>query len=67
MPILTEPVGVLLVAAAVLVALVVWLCRDRRHRGPRLVTDDDGIDREKLEAAEQAVRSAVQKAVSSKE
>jgi hypothetical protein len=57
MPILNEPVGVLLVAAAVLIALVCWIFRDRRYRGPRLVREDDGIDREVLEAAEKAVRS----------
>jgi len=58
-PILNEPVGVLLVAAAVLTALVVWLFRDRRYRGPRLVADDDGIDREALEAAEREARGEV--------
>ncbi len=57
MPILNEPVGILLVAAAVLIALVVWFFRERRYRGPRLVAEDDGIDREVLEAAEKAVRS----------
>jgi hypothetical protein len=56
MPILNEPVGILLVAAAVLIALVFWIFRNRRYRGPRLVTDDDGIDREALEAAEKEVR-----------
>jgi hypothetical protein len=56
MPILSEPVGVLLVAAAAISGLVVWLFRDRRYRGPRLLTDDDGIDREVLEAAEREAR-----------
>jgi hypothetical protein len=56
MPILNEPVGVLLVATSVVTALVVWLFRDRRCRGPRLVSDDDGIDRRALEAAEREVR-----------
>ncbi len=56
MPILNEPVGVLLVAASVLTALVAWIFRDRRYRGPRLLTDDDGIDREVLEAAEREAR-----------
>ena len=56
MPILSEPVGVLLVAAAAISGLVVWLFRDRRHRGPRLLTEDDGIDREVLEAAEREAR-----------
>ena len=56
MPILSEPVGVLLVAAAAISGLVVWLFRDRRYRGPRLLTEDDGIDREVLEAAEREAR-----------
>jgi hypothetical protein len=56
MPILNEPVGVLLVAGSALTALLVWMFRDRRYRGPRLLTDDDGIDREALEAAEQEVK-----------
>jgi hypothetical protein len=49
------PVGVLLVAGVLLLALVVWLVRDRRARGPRLY-GHDGIDREELEAAEREVR-----------
>jgi hypothetical protein len=56
MPILSEPVGVLLVAAAAIAGLVVWLFRDRRYRGPRLLTEDDGIDREVLEAAEREAK-----------
>jgi len=56
MPILSEPVGVLLVAAAAISGLVVWLFRDRRYRGPRLLSDDDGIDRKVLEAAEREAR-----------
>jgi hypothetical protein len=59
-PLLNEPVGILLVAAAVLIALLVWFFRDRRYRGPRMVTDDDGIDREELEAAEEEVRRSEQ-------
>jgi hypothetical protein len=35
---------------------VVWLFRDRRYRGPRLLTDDNGIDREVLEEAEREAR-----------
>jgi hypothetical protein len=58
MPILNEPVGVLLVAGSALTALLVWMFRDRRYRGPRLLTDDDGIDRKALEAAEQEVRES---------
>ncbi len=49
------PIGGLLVAAALLVALVLWLRRDRRHLGPRL-QGHDGIDREELEEAEREVR-----------
>jgi hypothetical protein len=55
MTIVSGPVGTLLVALAALVALVLWLRRDRSYPGPRL-TDDDGIDREELEAAEREVR-----------
>ena len=53
--IISGPVGTLLVALAALIALVLWLRRDRSYPGPRL-TDDDGIDREELEAAERDVR-----------
>ena len=49
------PIGILLVAVAVLAAVVVWLVRPRRHPGPRLV-GDDGIDRDELEAAEREVQ-----------
>jgi hypothetical protein len=55
MPIITGPVGTLLVALAALLALMLWLRRDRSYPGPRL-TDDEGIDREELEAAEREVR-----------
>jgi hypothetical protein len=55
MPIISWPVGTLLVAAAALIALVLWLRRDRSYPGPRL-TGDEGIDREELEAAEREVR-----------
>ena len=55
MPLVTGPVGTLLVAGAACAALVVWLLRQPRHPGPRLV-GDDGIDREELEAAEREVR-----------
>lgn len=47
--------GTLLVALAALIALVLWLRRDRSYPGPRLI-DDDGINREELEAAEREVR-----------
>lgn len=55
MPLVSGPIGILLVAGAVLAAVIVWLVRPRRHPGPRLV-GDDGIDRDELEAAEQEVR-----------
>lgn len=55
MSILGGPVGTLLVALAAVIALVLWLRRDRSYPGPRLI-DDDGIDREELEAAEREVR-----------
>ena len=37
------------------IALVLWLMRDRRYPGPRL-HGADGIDREELEEAEREVR-----------
>jgi len=55
-PIITSPVGVLLVAVAVVAALAIWLLRGRRYRGPRLYGADAEIDREELEAAEREVR-----------
>lgn len=55
MPIL-GPIGTLLIAIAAIVALVLWLRRDRRYPGPRLQSDGDGIDREELERAEREVR-----------
>jgi hypothetical protein len=56
MPIITEPVGTLIVAFAAIIALVLWLRRDRSYPGPRLHSDDSGIDREELEEAEREVR-----------
>jgi hypothetical protein len=56
MPMITGPVGTLLVALAAIVALIIWLRRDRRYPGPRLQSEDDGIDREELERAEREVR-----------
>ena len=47
--------GTLLVALAAIVALVLWLRRDRSYPGPRLI-GEDGIDRDELEAAEREVR-----------
>ncbi len=55
MPMVSGPVATLLVALAALIALVLWLRRDRSYPGPRL-EDDEGIDREELEAAEREVR-----------
>lgn len=55
MPMISGPVQTLLVALAALIALVLWLRRDRSYPGPRL-TGDDEIDREELEAAEREVR-----------
>ncbi|HEX7335947.1 MAG TPA: hypothetical protein VF252_01965 [Gemmatimonadales bacterium] len=55
MSIVSGPLGTLLVALVAIAALVVWLRRDRRYPGPRLA-DEDGIDREELEAAEREVR-----------
>lgn len=56
MSIISGPVGTLLVAVVAIVALVLWLRRDRGYPGPRLKSDDDGIDHEELEAAEREVR-----------
>jgi hypothetical protein len=56
MPIITSPVGTLLVALAAIVALVLWLRRDRTYPGPRLLSDDDGIDYKQLEEAEREVQ-----------
>jgi hypothetical protein len=56
MPLISGPIGTLLVAIVVIVALIVWLRRDRTYPGPRLHSDDEGIDREELEQAEREVR-----------
>jgi hypothetical protein len=56
MPLISGPVGTLLVALVAIVALVLWLRRDRSYRGPRLQSDEDGIDHEQLEQAEREVR-----------
>jgi hypothetical protein len=55
-PIVSGPVGTILVAGAVLASLVVWLTRRRRYPGPRRLPEDDYIDRDALEAAEREVR-----------
>jgi hypothetical protein len=54
MPIISEPVGIILIASSVILALILWLRRDRSYRGPRLHGDE--IDREELEQAEREVR-----------
>jgi hypothetical protein len=52
---ITGPLGTLLVALAALIALIIWLRRDRSYPGPRL-HGEEGIDREELEEAEREVR-----------
>lgn len=56
MPFVSWPVGTLLIALVALISLVLWLRRDRKYPGPRL-EDEEGIDREELEAAEREVRN----------
>lgn len=56
MPIITTPFGTLLIAFAALIALILWLRRDRTYPGPRLQGKDDEIDHEELERAEREVR-----------
>jgi len=48
-------IGILIVAGVLVLAVVVWLLRDRRYPGPRL-EGHDGIDQEELEAAEREVQ-----------
>ena len=55
MPFVSWPVGTLLIALAVLISLILWLRRDRNYPGPRLDSNEDGIDHEELEAAEREV------------
>ncbi|HZN99157.1 MAG TPA: hypothetical protein VFB61_15590 [Gemmatimonadales bacterium] len=55
MPLINGPLGTLLVALAAIIALIIWLRRDRRYPGPRL-HGEEGIDREELEEAEREVR-----------
>jgi hypothetical protein len=55
MPFFAGPVPAVLLAAVLIVALVLWLLRDRRHPGPRLHGANE-IDREELEEAEREVR-----------
>jgi hypothetical protein len=54
-PVIGGAVETVLVALVLLVALVIWLRRERRHPGPRLL-GSDGIDRDALEEAEREVR-----------
>jgi hypothetical protein len=54
-PFFAGPVAVVLLAAVLIVALALWVLRDRRYPGPRLEGADD-IDREELEEAEREVR-----------
>ena len=61
MPMISGPVSTLLVALVALIALVLWLRRDRSYPGPRL-DDEVGVDREELEAAEREVRDLDPKA-----
>jgi hypothetical protein len=56
MPIITSPIGTLLIAFAAVVALILWLRRDRSYPGPRLHSENDGIDYEELEQAEREIR-----------
>ena len=56
MPIITTPFGTLLIAFVAIIALILWLRRDRTYPGPRLQSEDDGIDHEELERAEREVR-----------
>ena len=55
MPFFAGPVSVVLLGVVLIVAVALWLLRDRRYPGPRL---EGGvpIDHEELEAAEREVR-----------
>jgi hypothetical protein len=55
-PIVSWPVGTILIAGVALAALIAWLTRRRPYPGPRRLPEDDHIDREALEAAEREVR-----------
>jgi hypothetical protein len=54
-PYFDGPIPVVLLAVVLIVALVLWLLRDRRYPGPRL-HGAEAIDREELEEAEREVR-----------
>jgi hypothetical protein len=53
--VITGPLGTVLVAVTAIVALIMWLRRDRTYPGPRL-HGEKGIDYEELERAEREVR-----------
>ena len=55
MPIITEPMGTLLIALAAVAALLLWFRKGRKYPGPRL-HGDAGIDYQELEEAEREVR-----------
>ncbi len=55
MPFFASPMPAVLLAGVLIVALMLWLLRDRRYPGPRL-HDGDGIDQEELDEAEREVR-----------
>jgi hypothetical protein len=55
MPLVSGPVGTLLIALAAIITFILWLRRDRSYPGPRL-HGDEGIDRQELEEAEREVR-----------
>jgi hypothetical protein len=55
MPYFIGPVPVVLLTGVLLLALLLWLLRDRRYPGPRLHGPEE-IDREELEEAEREVR-----------
>ncbi len=55
MPVIGGPMPAVLLAAVLIVALAIWLRRDRRYPGPRL-HGVEAIDREELEEAEREVR-----------
>ncbi len=55
MPLFTGPVPTIILAGVLIVALVLWLRRDRRYPGPRLHGADE-VDEEELAEAEREVR-----------
>ena len=55
MPFFAGPVPAVLLAAVLIVALILWLLRDRRYPGPRLHGADE-IDQEELGEAERDIR-----------